>query len=216
MVDELRRAYHDRIGELHVQTVALVGDASAAVAGVTSAFLDKDREAAAAVAVSATEAGVRVVAVEAEVLDLLAQQAPVARDLRLVLAGLRIAQIADLCFGLAGALAGRVWSAAEVLTPALRDLMGQMGAESAALLERADQAWRVVDERLAAAVVSEAERSRGLQRRFLAELIGLTVVPVESAVDLGLVARAYERLTDHAVEIAGRVIFAATGAVLAP
>ena len=51
-----------------------------------------------------------------------------------------------------------------------------------------------------------------LQRRFLGELLDLDDVPIEAAVDLGMMARAYERLTDHAVDIAGRVVFAATGA----
>ena len=60
-------------------------------------------------------------------------------------------------------------------------------------------------------VIDASEPARVLQRRFLAELLRLENVPVEAAVDLGMAARAYERLTDHAVEIAGRVVFAATG-----
>src|SRR5579871_223318 len=65
---------------------------------------------------------------------------------------------------------------------------------------------------LARVAIDAAERSRTLQRRFLTELLDLDDVRVDAAVELGMMARAYERLTDHAVEIARRVVFAATGA----
>jgi phosphate transport system protein len=211
-VDELRRSYHDRIADLHGQTVAIIADAASSVGNVTVAFLEQDREVALKVAAIGSQGKSRVAAVESEVVDLLAQQAPVDRDLRVILAALRIAQIGELCLGLVAALADRVGSV-DVLTPSLRDLMQQIGAWTERLLEEATQAWRVIDEHLAARVVDGAAECRVVQRRFLGELIGLREVPVEAAVDLGLVARAYERLTDHAMEIAGRVVFAATGAV---
>ncbi len=86
-----------------------------------------------------------------------------------------------------------------------------MGVERVALHRLAAAGWAVLDSRPALVAVDAAERSRGLQRRFLAELLDLDDVPIDAAVDLGMMARAYERLTDHAVEIAGRVVFAATG-----
>ena len=55
-------------------------------------------------------------------------------------------------------------------------------------------------------MIASAE-SRQLQRTFLAELLELRSIPVNAAVDLGMIARVYERLTDHAVEIASRVMF---------
>jgi phosphate transport system protein len=212
MADELRRSYHDRIAGLHDLTVELVDDAAAMVGNVTAAFVDRDHDAGPAISVSAAEDTRCVADVETEVMDLLAQQAPVARDLRVILAALRIAQVADLCFGLCASLATRIGSGVDVLTPPPRELLREIGAGTASLLAQAGRAWRVIDEGSAAAVVAGAEEHRELQRRFLTGLLDMHPVPMEAAVDLALVARVYERLTDHAVEIANRVVFAAVGA----
>ena len=97
------------------------------------------------------------------------------------------------------------------MTPALRELSAEIGAQTVELLRRDSGAWNVLDEGQARDVIQASQSSRLLQRRFLAPLLLLENVPVEAAVDLGMAARAYERLTDHAVEIAGRIVFAATG-----
>ena len=210
-MDELRRAYHDRIADLRASTGRLVVVAADAIEHLTGALLARDTDARRAVIVELDQAGKEPAAIEAEVLDLLALESPVARDLRVVLASLFISQIADLCIGLARTLAGREGRGNSALTPALRALSSEIGAQTVELLRRANAAWAVLDEGLAMGVIDASEPARVLQRRFLAELLRLENVPVEAAVDLGMAARAYERLTDHAVEIAGRVVFAATG-----
>lgn len=211
-MDELRRAYHDSLAGLRTQTIGIVRDAAAAVGDVTTALLARDQEAGGVIVLSARDAASRVAEVEAGVLDILAQQAPVGRDLRVVLASLRIAQVAELCLGLCRTLAERAGRGEDVLTADLRELTYSIGAKTSALLEEANGAWIVLDEAQARAVIEAAGAVRVLHRHFLTELLGLDGVPVDSAVDLGMAARGYERLTDHAVEIAGRVVFAVTGA----
>lgn len=210
-MDELRRAYHDRIAKLRDQTIALLRDASRSVGDVTAALVERDRATGDVVVSGAVDSPSRVAEVEAGVLDIIAQQAPVGRDLRVVLAALRIAQIADLCLGLSRTLGARVGRLEDVLTPELRSLATAIGEGTSTLLEDANGAWIVLDEDQAREVVAAAREARDLQRRFLAELLGLDGVPVDAAVDLGMAARVYERLTDHAIEIAGRVLFAVTG-----
>ena len=210
-MDELRRAYHDRIADLRASTGRLVVVAADAIEHLTGALLARDTDARRAVIAELDQAGKEPAAIEAEVLDLLALESPVARDLRVVLASLFISQIADLCIGLARTLAGREGSGNSALTPALRALSSEIGAQTVELLRRANGAWAVLDEGLAMGVIDASEPARVLQRRFLAELLRLENVPVEAAVDLGMAARAYERLTDHAVEIAARVVWAAAG-----
>jgi phosphate transport system protein len=215
-MDELRRGYHDRIAALREGTTAIVGDAAASVGKVTAALLDRDPAAGRVVLTDASEAAARVADVEGDVLELLALQAPMARDLRVIMAALRVAQIAELCLGLCRALAARVGRGDDVLTPALRDLEAGIGAETVRLLDDARAAWSVLDAGMAVAVVESASTGRELQRRFLAELFTLVDVPVDVAVDLGMASRAYARLTDHALEIADRVVFAATGGHVGP
>jgi phosphate transport system protein len=208
---ELRRSYHDRLAELHDRTVNMVRSAAGAAEEVTTAFLDGDRAAGQRVADNAIKAAAEVGPVETDVLDLLALQAPVARDLRMILSAQAIAHAAELCLGLCKRLAARVGGAQDLLTEALRELIAQMGSESVDLLKRAAAAWAALDEEQVEAVISHAESSRQVQRSFMATLLELHLVPVDSAVDLGTTSRLYERLTDHAVEIAYRVLFAITG-----
>ena len=190
-MEELRRAYHDRIADLHALTVGILDDA---------ARLDVE-----------PDINGRLADVEREVLDLLAQQAPVARDLRVILAALRIAQIGELCLGLDAMLRDRRPAVDGVLPSSLQGRVGEISRECGALLQMAADAWRVIDDGRAGEIILRSGTSRNLQAQFLAELIGVVSVPIEAAVDLGMLARAYERLTDHAVEIAERVTFAATG-----
>ena len=210
-MDELRRSYHDRIASLRAQTIAIVRDAARSVGDVTVALVERDSAAGEVIVVDGGDVARRVAEVEAGVLDIIAQQAPVGRDLRVVLAALRIAQIAELCLGLSRTLASRVGRGEDVLTDELRALTYAIGERTSGLLEDANGAWIVLDEAQARAVIESVGEVRDLHRRFLAELLGLDGVPVDAAVDLGMAARVYERLTDHAVEIAGRVLFAVTG-----
>lgn len=208
---ELRRNYHDRIGELRAETIAIVRDAAGATGDATAVLLDKDMTAEQLIAIEAGGATSRVADIEAEVLALLALQAPVARDLRVILASRDIAQIGQLCLGLCRTLATRAGRAQDVLTVELRMLVEQIGEDTAALLRRANGAWAGLDQIQATDVVACAAEARQVQWRFFAQLVGLQNVPVEAAVDLGMAVRVYERLTDHAVDIAGRVLFAVTG-----
>jgi phosphate transport system protein len=208
-MDELRRGFHDRLALLHDEVGALVDVAVVAVASATTALLEGDvlaAQQASAARVEGSEA-----AIEAEVVDLLALQAPLARDLRFLMASLRIAHEAELSRRLAGTIAERAGRLDPVvLTERLRPLLYEMGAEASGLLRRASQAYRALDEGIAAAVIGSDGPVRLLHRRFLAEFFTLRDTPTESAVELGVVARCYERITDHAVEIAERVRFVGT------
>jgi len=214
-VDELRRAYHDRLAALRGETITLLRDVSVAVENVTRALTEPDPALAASVVADVSDMSERVASVEVDVLDVIAQQAPVGRDLRVVLAAYRIAQLSQLCAGLCRSLAERVGVSA-ALTAGLLVLVRELGVGTATLLESANGAWIVLDAEQAAAVLAGAESSRQTQRRFLAELFALEGVAVEAAVDLGMVARVYERLTDHAAEVATRVLFVAAGSPREP
>jgi phosphate uptake regulator len=127
------------------------------------------------------------------------------------MASLRIAHEAELSRRLAVAIAERAGRLDPVvLTERLRPLLYEMGAEASGLLQRASQAYRALDEGIAASVIGSEGSARLLHRRFLAEFFALADTPTESAVELGVVARCYERITDHAVEIAERVRFVGT------
>ncbi len=210
-MDELRRALHDRIADLKGRVEALLDATVTSVERLTAALLERDADACNDLLARVASFADEPKRVEEAVLDTLALEAPVARDLRVVLASLFISQAAALCFGLVRTLASRRGPGEDVLTPVLRALAYEIGAETVELLRLDAAAWSALDADVALSAIARAPHSRTLQRQFLAELLELDDVPVEAAVDLGMMARGYERLTDHAVDVARRVVFAATG-----
>jgi phosphate transport system protein len=208
---ELRRSYHDRIAELRDKTVSIVRDAAVAAEDATATLLHTGSSSEKVQAIEELDASGRIVEIEAEVLALLALQAPVASDLRLILASRDIAQVGELCLGLCSTLARRTASARDLLSPRQRTLVEEIGARTTALLRQANEAWAGLDVERAGDLIDCAAHSRNLQREFYIDLVELHELPVEVAVDLGMALRVYERLTDHAVEIASRVVFAVNG-----
>ena len=208
---ELRRAYHDSIAELRAKTISIVDNAGRATEHATEVLVDPDRTVANKIAVLVSETSAQVAEVDVEVLRLLALQAPVARDLRLILAARDIAQIGDLCLGLDQTLAKRLGGARDVLSAPMRDMLFELGSATSRLLLQANGAWTTLDEEQADSVAVAPRQCRLIQRRFLAALVRLPELPVDAAVDLGMVSRVYERLTDHSLEVAARVLFAANG-----
>jgi phosphate transport system protein len=208
---ELRSDYHDRVATVRAASLEIVGLAVVATRDATTALLDPDATAAKLAAIEAAAASAPVDKVEAEVLELLALESPVARDLRIILTSRDVAQIGELCLGLCSTLANRAGRAQEVLSGDLRVMVGEIGEQAADVLDQAHGAWSAIDEEAAGMVIERARSARELRLQFFTELLGLGNVPVHAAVDLGLVVRVYERLTDHAVDIVSRVIFAATG-----
>jgi phosphate transport system protein len=143
-------------------------------------------------------------------------QAPVAADLRFLLSVLRIVPELERSHDLVvhiGASAGHLLE--DDLTPRARGLVARMGELAADMWRQAADAWYQRD-RAAARVL--AERDEGLDdlhASLIAELAsGQTSVPV--AMEMALVARDYERIGAHAVNIARRVVYLAGSAATDP
>ena len=212
MEPELRRTFHDQLTAVHGRVAAMSKVVIEGLDRVTDALLMGDERAAAEVIAADAPLDDHYVAVEMEVQDMLARQAPVARDLRFVLAGLRIAQEVERCGDLVASIArrtGRLDPAA--LTPEIRSIVHEMGAEAVGMFRSAAAAYEVLDPSAASRLSEWDDIMDDLHRRLLMEVFALRDVPIEAAVELGLIARFYERIADHAVVVAERVCFAASG-----
>ena len=136
-------------------------------------------------------------------------QAPVAADLRFLLSVLRIVPelershdlVVHICAG-----AGHVVNGD--LTPRARRLVERMGDLATGMWRRAADSWYERDRDAAAALAERDEGMDELHASLTAELAaGQMGVPV--AMEMALVARDYERLGAHAVNIARRVVYLA-------
>jgi phosphate transport system protein len=143
-------------------------------------------------------------------------QAPVASDLRFLLSVLRIVPELERSHDLVvhiSASARHVLT--DDLTPRTKGLVGRMGELAAEMWRQAADAWYKRD-RAAAAVLGERDEGLDeLNASLIAELAsGGTAVPV--AMEMAQVARDYERLGAHAVNIARRVVYLAGSAPREP
>jgi phosphate transport system protein len=210
-VHELRRAYHDRIADLREQSFTVLRTAIEAASRGTASLLGESPADLGSVNAASVDMAGTVAAIDSEVVALLALEAPVARDLRLILAARDVGQIGLLCVGLGVTLASRSSCAATIESAGLRELVERAGRAAVDLLTGAEAAWRALAEDLADTVFTGLDQAREARNAFFAALLELEGVPIEVALDLGMAARVYDRLIDHAAEIAGRVGFAVSG-----
>jgi len=208
---ELRSAFHRELEAIDVQVRRLFALVIEGLGGATDALLAGDRQAARDLITRDQLLDTLYVDVEKVVQRQFALQGPMATDLRFLLSVLRIVPELERSGDLAEHIAQcAVRGITSELTPRLRGLVQQMGRVGVSLWQ---ETARVFDEREAGA----AERLRELDDElddlhvsFIAELAtGKVSVPV--AIELALVGRFYERLGDHAVNIAARVDYLATG-----
>lgn len=212
MRQELRRSFHDRLTGVRGAVSVMADAVLAGVSDVTAALISSDVARAERVLTAQATTDCSSSGIEAEVHDLVALQSPVGRDLRFLLASLRIAQELELCSGLVRSVACRVGRVdGSVLTPPIASLVGDMGLSATSMLRRAVAGYAVLDDAASSVMPHEVDLMAELHRRLLGALFRIDGIAVEPAVELGLVARFYERLGDHAVVIAERVSFAASG-----
>ena len=161
------------------------------------------------------EVDARCIALEERCYSVLALQSPVAIDLRQVVAALRIiAEIersADLAVNLCKA-ARRIYG--HRLDPRLRGIIQKMGDQAQQLFREATECYLTSDATRAAALGDMDSYLDDLQRQFVQAIFEShsgEKIDLQVAVQLAVVARFYERIGDHAVNIGERVRYLVTG-----
>jgi phosphate transport system protein len=136
-------------------------------------------------------------------------QAPVAVDLRFLLSVLRIVPELERSHDLVISIATRAnHGLNSELSPRTVRLVGRMGDLAAAMWRQAADSWYQRDRSAAFELRERDDEMDELHSSLMAELAsGQMAVPV--AMEMALVARDYERLGAHAVNIARRVVYLA-------
>jgi phosphate transport system protein len=136
-------------------------------------------------------------------------QAPVAADLRFLLSVLRIVPELERSHALVEHIARRAnHILSDDLTPRTRGLVERMGDVVSDMWRRAADSWYQRDSSAAAVLAERDEEMDELHASLIAELAsGQMALPV--TMEMTLVARFYERLGDHAVNVARRVVYLA-------
>jgi phosphate transport system protein len=148
--------------------------------------------------------------------SLLAQQTPVARDLRLVLAllhsNLHLERMGDYCVTIAKLV--KLASEVEVEPePALVEAFSDMGARAEGMIRVALDAFAQRDVGAAESLVDLDELIDRSNRRVVGQVLALGSDPerLEWGLRMITVSRCLERIGDHAVDIGEQVAFLVTG-----
>ncbi|WP_432477597.1 phosphate signaling complex protein PhoU [Nocardioides sp. GXQ0305] len=210
----MRQAFHEQLDSVFSDLAGMCRLVETAVGDATRSLLEGDAEIAERVISADSEIdGVRE-KVEDSCFSLLSLQQPVAGDLRVVVSALRMVseleRMGDLSVHVAKIARLRV---PEVAVPEqLRGTMTRMGDVAEDMVGRV--ARIIVDKDVEAAIElgRDDEVMDQLRRRSFTELLsGEWSHGVEAAVDVALLGRYYERIADHAVSVANRVVFVVTG-----
>ena len=136
-------------------------------------------------------------------------QAPVADDLRFLLSVLRVLTEFELSHDLVMQIASRAnHFLSDDLSPRARGIIERMGSVASDMWREAADCWYQRDRSAAFALSERDDEMDQLYSSLIAELAsGRMTIPV--TMEMTLVARFYERLGDHAVNIARRVVYLA-------
>jgi phosphate transport system protein len=210
----MRQAFHDQLDTMFGDLADICESVETAVRLATEALLTGDASTAEKVISADVDIDRARERVEDSAFLLLSLQQPVASDLRTVVAALRMVseleRMGDLSVHVAKIARLRVPNLAvpEDVRPTI-ERMAQVAEE---MVGRASNVIRdrSVDEALA--LVRADEEMDGLRRSSFAEMLSADWSHgVEAAVDIALLGRYYERIADHAVSVANRVVFVVTG-----
>jgi phosphate transport system protein len=210
----MRNAFHEDLNTVSDQLVEMTRLAGSAMARATTALLDADLALAQSVITADKQPDVIRAELDALSVDLLARQQPVATDLRMVVTSMRLS--ADL--ERMGDLARHVAKVARLRYPDsavpadVRATVLQMGQVAERIVAKCGPVIAAKDVEEAKTLERDDDAMDDLHRQLFNHLIdGTWQHGTESAVDMTLVGRYYERFADHAVSVAHRVVYLVTG-----
>jgi phosphate transport system protein len=210
----MRDAYSDQLDSIRDDLVMMARLVREAVSEGTAALLEGDAQRAERVISNDAAVDALREKLEEHSFELLSLQNPVAGDLRMLVASLRMVSE----FERMGDLAVHIAKIARLRVPdvAVPDSIVPMIARMAAVAEVmiAKVEFVIANSDVAAAEELEEvdQEMDKLRRNSFRELLGSDWKHgVEPAVDIALLGRYYERIADHAVSVGNRVVFVVTG-----
>ena len=210
----MRELFHDQLESIFDDLAAICSQVEVAVASATEGLLKGDAEIAERVISADLEIDRARERVEDTAFSLLSLQAPVAGDLRVVVAALRMVteleRMGDLSVHVAKIARLRVPNIA--VPDEIRPIVSRMAEVAEDMVARVKDVITERDVTAAIAVAKDDEEMDQLRRRSFTELLSDDWTNgVEAAVDVALLGRYYERIADHAVSVANRVVYIVTG-----
>src|SRR2546423_14532037 len=206
---EPRREFERELEAIEAKVIELFAMVAEDLPGATQALLTGNSEMIKALAEREQAIDALYPEIESMANREILLQAPVASDLRFLLSVLRIVPELERSHDLVVQIATRSnHILSDDLSPRCRGLVERMGNLASGMWRQAADSWYQRDRSIAATLAERDDEMDELYASLVAELAsGRMALPV--TMEMTLVARFYERLGDHAVNIARRVVYLA-------
>jgi phosphate transport system protein len=215
----MRDAYQEQLDDLANGLAGMCAQVAEAMDRATRSLLDVDLQLAEEVISDDVRVDEIRAMAEEKAFALLALQAPVATDLRIVVSAIHgagdIERMGDLALHVAKAARRR--HPQPVLPDEVKPYFAEMGRVGVQLALKAGDVIRTRDLTAAAELESDDDAMDDLHRHMFSVLMDRNWSHgVGPAVDITLLARFYERYADHAVAVARRIVYVVTGQMPGP
>ncbi len=210
----MREVFQQELREVQDRLVEISDLVAGSIANATQAF--NDSNVALAETVIADDDKIDALAAELDELaiQILARQQPVARDLRIVVSALRISASLERMGDMAEHIAqlARYRFPEKVVPKTLRPTFIEMGRLDVEISRKLTELLRTEDLDIAEHIRNEDDKIDALHLSVFDKVLGETWKGAAvDTVDATLASRYHERFADHAVSIAKKVQYLATG-----
>jgi len=210
----MRDAFHEELDAIQATLVTMGEMVAVAMERSSAALLNADVKLAEQVISEDEKLDTIQHDLEARAINLMARQQPVAQDLRILVTSLRMSadleRMGDLCHHIAKL--ARMRYPAVAVPPELLSTIENMGKTAKKIIEKSTHVVKSQDLQAAIELETDDDEMDTLHRAlFVALLDDSWTHGIETAIDMTLLGRYYERCADHAVSIARRVYFLVKG-----
>ena len=209
----MRNVFHEQLDQLNVELIKMGAMCEEAISAATKAYLDGDKELGQRAVQLEQDIDHKERDIESQCMNLLLRQQPVASDLRVVSAAMRM--ISDM---------ERIGDQASDIAEIARDMKRSAVIREVPMEEMAAAAVKMVTDSVDSFVRGDLDLAHsvivqddGVDQMFLDVRSKLIVLIAqgkdgELCLDLMMIAKYFERIGDHACNIAQWVEYALTGA----
>jgi len=214
MAEHTVKAFDEDIGKLRGLIAEMGGLAEIAIAGSIDALIRHDEEKAKTVIAGDALIDTLEAEVDRLAVRIIALRAPMANDLRDVIAALKISGVIERIGDYAKNIAKRVGQVEGRARIEPLTLIPAMGEIAQGMVRDVLNAYAARDSALATEVIQRDEKLDNFYNTLFRNLVAHMMenpATISSAAQLLFVARNLERIGDHATNVAEMVCFAATG-----
>ncbi len=210
----MREVFQQELREVQERLIEIATLVESSIENATRAFNESNVALADQVIADDDRIDELTVSLDELAINILARQQPVARDLRIVVSALRISASLERMGDMSEHIAqlARYRFPEKVVPKALRATFAEMGRLDVEVARRLTQLLTTEDVRIAEEIRKDDDRIDELHSSVFAKVLSDSWKGgTEDTVDATLASRYHERFADHAVSIAKKVQYLATG-----